>query len=149
MFESALIKIFPGYYFPYQAGRDKSPLLHFPSAPGQVTLSPLWHPCPAPTHSAPWGCLICLSSLHNFVFLLLWFSHCWYKQEQKSPVWLRLCLFWWELLVTSVRSEPSPPNTNPFKPGLALPLEISPRFCSIKPKMYQHIILAVFLKSLT
>lgn len=46
---SALIKIFPGYYFPYQPGRDNSPLLHSPSAPGQATLPPLWHPCG--THS--------------------------------------------------------------------------------------------------
>lgn len=104
---------------------------------------PLWHPHRAPTHPAPWGCFICLSSLPEFVFLLLWFSHCWYKQEQNSPAWLRLCFLWWELLLTSVRPEPTPPNTNVFKPGLALTLETSHRFCSIKPKMYQHTSLMV------
>lgn len=149
MSESALIKFFADCYFPYQAGRDNSPLLPFPGAPGQATLSPLHPPCPAPSHSAPGGCLVCLSSLPEFVFLLLWFSCCWYKQEQKSPAWLGLRLLWWELLVTSVRPEPCPPNTDAFKPGLALTPEISHSFCSTKPKMCQHIVLSAFLRSPT
>lgn len=71
-------------------------------------------------------CLIYLSSLPKFVFLLLWFSRCWNKHGQKSPAWLRLHLLWWELLGTSGRPKPGPPNLNLLKPGLAFCLEISP-----------------------
>lgn len=67
------------------------------------------------------GCLICLPSLPEFVFLLLWFSRCRYKQELNSPAWLRICLLWWELPVPSVRPEPGPPNTNNPNHGLPSP----------------------------
>lgn len=98
---------------------------------------------PSPTSGIPMElipaaqeCLIYLSSLPKFVFLLLWFSRCWNKHEQKSPAWLRLHLLWRELLGTSGRPKPGPPNPNLLKPGLAFCLEISPwRFYSIKPKL--------------
>lgn len=149
MLESALVKIFfLVIIFPYQAGRDDSPSGTCPVARGRWPSAPQ-HPCPAPAPFAPQGWLISLSSLPEFVFLLLWFSCHWYKQAHKSPAWLGLPLLWLELLVTSVRPEPSPPHTNPFKPGLVLPLEIPPWFCSIKPKLYQHTVLTIFLRFLT
>lgn len=78
-------------------------------------------------------CLIYLSSLPKFVFLLPWLSRCWNKHEQKSSAWLRLHLLWWELFGTSGRPKPGPPNSNLLKPGLALSLEISHDFVSLSP----------------